>query len=181
LPKLLNFVSLTHPRSARRFADAAIGAADTVIVPAEASVKGYGSLVRTLDLLNSMRDVKATNATVLGVLPWSDRWIGNTQTLESCLAVEGMKDKVKNELILPSMRESEQYKKAINKHQSLRELGHPDLEYPWEILLAKSEFFFKTKSTMSDSILDKIGSNRKRTVVRNLGVKIRVKPLWAKD
>jgi chromosome partitioning protein len=92
----------------------AIGAADTVIVPAEASVKGYGSLVRTLDLLNSMRDVKATNATVLGVLPFRDGWIGNTQTLESRLAVEGMKDEVENELILPSIRESEQYKKAIN-------------------------------------------------------------------
>jgi chromosome partitioning protein len=51
----------------------AIGTADTVIVPAEASLKGYSSLVRTLDLLKSMRDVKATNATVLGVLPFRDR------------------------------------------------------------------------------------------------------------
>ena len=123
----------------------AIGAADTVIVPAEASVKGYGSLVRTLDLLNSMRDVKATNATVLGVLPFRDRWIGNTQTLESRLAVEGMKDEVENELILPSIRESEQYKKAINKRQTLSELGHPDLEYPFEILLAKIEFLLQQK------------------------------------
>ncbi|MEG4989776.1 ParA family protein [Microcoleus sp. BR0-C5] len=123
----------------------AIGAADTVIVPAEASVKGYGSLVRTLDLLNSMRDVKATNATVLGVLPFRDRWIGNTQTLESRLAVEGMKDEVENELILPSIRESEQYKKAINKRQTLSELGHPDLEYPFEILLAKIESLLQQK------------------------------------
>jgi chromosome partitioning protein len=115
----------------------AIAAADTVIVPAEASVKGYGSLVRTLDLLKSMRDVKATNATVLGVLPLRDRWIGNTQTLQSRLAVEGMKDEVENELILPSIRESEQYKKAINKRQTLSELGDPDLEYPFETLLAK--------------------------------------------
>jgi len=125
LPKPLNFVSLTHPRSALRFANVAIGVADTVIVPAEASVKAYRFLVRTLDLLNSMRDVKATNATVLGVLPWSDRWIGNTQTLESRLAVEGMKDEVENELILPSIRESEEYKKVFNKRQTLRELGHP--------------------------------------------------------
>jgi chromosome partitioning protein len=123
----------------------AIGAADTVILPAEASVKGYGSLVRTLDLLNSMRDVKATNATVLGVLPFRDRWIGNTQTLESRLAVEGMKDEVENELILPSIRESEQYKKAINKRQTLSELGHPDLEYPFEIMLAKIESLLQQK------------------------------------
>ncbi|MCC5634011.1 ParA family protein [Nostoc sphaeroides CHAB 2801] len=49
-----------------------IGAADFLIIPAEASVKGYGSLVRTLDLLSGLRDVGATNASILGVLPFRD-------------------------------------------------------------------------------------------------------------
>jgi len=92
-----------------------------------------------------MRDFRATNATVLGVLPFRDRWIGNTQTLESRLAIEGMKDEVENELILPSIRESEQYKKAINKRQTLSGLGHPDLEYPFEILFAKIESLLQQK------------------------------------
>jgi len=123
-----------------------IGAADILVVPAEASLKGYGSLARTLDLLNSMREVRATNAQLVGVLPFRDRWIGNTQTSESRLAVEGMQDEVGAELILPSIRESEQYKKAINRRKSLSELGHPQLEYPFKILLAKIESLLQQKA-----------------------------------
>ncbi|HBL10019.1 MAG TPA: cobyrinic acid a,c-diamide synthase [Cyanobacteria bacterium UBA11162] len=114
-----------------------IGAADALVIPAEASVKGYGSLVRTLDLLQTLQEVKATNAQVLGVLPFRDRWIGNTQTNESRLAVEGMREEVGSYLVLPSIRESERYKQAINKRSTLQQLGYADLEYPFEVLMNK--------------------------------------------
>jgi chromosome partitioning protein len=114
-----------------------IGAADFLIIPAEASVKGYGSLVRTLDLLSGLQDVGATNAQVLGVLPFRDRWFGNTQAQESRAAVDGMRDEVGEELVIPSIRESERYKQAINKRTTLSELGYTDLEYPFEILIEK--------------------------------------------
>ncbi len=52
------------------------------------------------------------------------------------MAIEGMKEEVKN-LILPSIRESERYKQAINKQLSLEKLGYPELEYPFEILISK--------------------------------------------
>jgi chromosome partitioning protein len=39
-----------------------MGGADFLIIPAEASVKGYGSLVRTLDLLYNLQDIGATKA-----------------------------------------------------------------------------------------------------------------------
>ncbi|WP_229498640.1 ParA family protein [Nostoc mirabile] len=95
-----------------------IGAADFLIIPAEASVKGYGSLVRTLDLLSGLRDVGATNAEILGILPFRDRWF-NTQAQESRAAVDGMCDEVGEKLVLPSIRESERYKQAINKRITL--------------------------------------------------------------
>lgn len=114
-----------------------IGAADFLIIPAEASVKGYGSLVRTLDLLNGLQDVGATDAQVLGVLPFRDRWFGKTQAQESRAAVDGMRDEVGVELVLPSIRESERYKQAINKRTTLSQLGYNDLEYPFEILVEK--------------------------------------------
>lgn len=114
-----------------------IGAADVLLIPAEASVKGYGSLVRTLDLLNGLQDVGATKAQVLGVIPFRDRWFGNTQAQESRASVEAMRDEVGLELVLPSIRESERYKQAINKRTTLRELGYTDLEYPFEILTDK--------------------------------------------
>jgi chromosome partitioning protein len=114
-----------------------IGAADFLIIPAEASVKGYGSLVRTLDLLHSLQDVKATNAQVLGVLPFRDKWIGHTQTVESRLAVDSMRDEVGAELMLPSIRESERYKQAINKRTTLAAMGYADLEYPFDVIRSK--------------------------------------------
>ncbi|MCC5619552.1 ParA family protein [Nostoc sp. CHAB 5836] len=114
-----------------------IGAADFLIIPAEASVKGYGSLVRTLDLLSGLRDVGATNAEILGILPFRDRWFGNTQAQESRAAVDGMRDEVGEKLVLPSIRESERYKQAINKRTTLSQLGYTDLEYPFEMIISK--------------------------------------------
>jgi chromosome partitioning protein len=114
-----------------------LGAADALIIPAEASVKGYGSLVRTLDLLTTLQDVGATNAQVMGVLPFRDRWIGKTQTQESRSAVDGMREEVGESFILPSIRESERYKQAINRRSTLGEMGYSDLEYPFEVLIDK--------------------------------------------
>ncbi len=114
-----------------------LGAADSLIIPAEASVKGYGSLVRTLDLLKNLQDVGATNAQVMGVLPFRDRWIGNTQTQESRAAVTGMCEEVGEALLLPSIRESERYKQAINRRSTLSDLGYAELEYPFEVLIDK--------------------------------------------
>jgi chromosome partitioning protein len=114
-----------------------LGAADALIIPAEASVKGYGSLVRTLDLLKTLQDVGATNAQVMGVLPFRDRWIGKTQTQESRSAVDGMREEVGENFILPSIRESERYKQAINPRSTLGEMGYTDLEYPFEVLIDK--------------------------------------------
>ncbi len=114
-----------------------LGAADALIIPAEASVKGYGSLVRTLDLLKTLQDVGATNARVMGVLPFRDRWIGKTQTQESRSAVDGMREEVGEIFILPSIRESERYKQAINRRSTLGEMGYNDLEYPFEVLIDK--------------------------------------------
>jgi chromosome partitioning protein len=119
-----------------------MGAADFLIIPAEASVKGYGSLVRTLDLLYNLQDIGATQAKVMGVLPFRDRWIGNNQSQESRLAVDGMREEVGEELMLPSIRESERYKQAINKRRTLSELGFADLEYPFDLLISKTKKLF---------------------------------------
>lgn len=116
-----------------------IGAADFLIIPAEASVKGYGSLVRTLDLLHNLQDIGATQAQVMGVLPFRDRWIGNNQSQESRLAVNGMREEVGEKLMLPSIRESERYKQAINKQTTLSAMGFTDLEYPFEHLMAETK------------------------------------------
>ena len=126
-----------------------LGAADALIIPAEASVKGYGSLVRTLDLLRNLQDVGATEAQVMGILPFRDRWIGNAQTQESRAAVTGMCEEVGEELILPSIRESERYKQAINRRSTLSDMGYIELEYPFEVLIEKISKLTKKQKVKS--------------------------------
>lgn len=135
LADLFKFCVIDAPPQRSQICMTAIGAANTVIIPAETSPKGYGSLLRTLELLASMQKLKATSATVLGVLPFRDRWIGRTQSLESRKAVEAMKETIEEGLLLPSVPESERYKQAISKCQTLAELGFPDLQYPFEVLI----------------------------------------------
>lgn len=114
-----------------------VGAADYLLVPVEATVKGFGSLVRTVDLWKSLKDLKVTAASLLGVIPFRDRWIGITQSKESQLSVNAMKDEVGETLILPSIRESERYKQAINQGKLLGDMGFADLEYPFDVLVDK--------------------------------------------
>ena len=127
---------IDSPPQRSQIAKTVIGAANFLVVPAEANIKGYGSLVRTLDLLDSMQEIRATTAKLMGVIPFRDKWVGLNQTQESRLAVEGMREEVKD-LVLPSIRESERYKQAINKQLSLEKLGYPELEYPFDVLIEK--------------------------------------------
>lgn len=60
----------------------AVGASDYVLIPVEANVKGVNSLVDTLDFLKEQAELEAFTGSVLGIIPFRDRWVGNTQTLE---------------------------------------------------------------------------------------------------
>jgi chromosome partitioning protein len=91
----------------------------------------------------TFNSVGAIQAQTIGVIPFRDRWIGANQSQESRLAIEGMKEEVGDVLVLPSIRESERYKQAINQQKTLSALGYPDLEYPLEVLLEKIELVKK--------------------------------------
>ncbi len=137
ISKIFKVCIIDSPPQRSQICLTVIGAADFLIIPAEASVKGYGSLVRTIDLLSGLQDVGATNAEILGVLPFRDRWFGNSQAQESRAAVDGMRDEVGEGSVMPSIRESERYKQAINKRTTLSAIGYTELEYPFEILIQK--------------------------------------------
>lgn len=112
-----------------------IGAAQRVIIPAEASSKGLGSLIRTLELMTELTEIDAFQGSVLGILPFRDRWTGRTQTNQSRKSIEGMREVAENIPILPSILESEQYKKALDLGKTLTDLKHPDLEYPFDSII----------------------------------------------
>ena len=126
---VFQFCVIDSPPQRSQISKTVIGAADFLVIPAEANAKGFGSLIRTLDLFSSMKKMRATTASLIGVVPFRDKWVGLNQTRESRFAIEGMKEEAN---VLPSIRESEKYKEAIN-HKS--QLQNVDLEYPIEYLM----------------------------------------------
>jgi chromosome partitioning protein len=92
-------------------------------------------LIDTLDFLQEQAKVMAFTGSLLGVIPFRDRWIGRTQTLESKESVEAIKEFAGEIPVLPSIRESEQFKRALRNGHLLSELGQQDLQYPFEKII----------------------------------------------
>jgi chromosome partitioning protein len=128
---LFDFCIVDAPPQRSQICLTVVGAADQLLIPAEASSKGLNSLLRTLELVQELRDIDAFDGSVLGVMPFRDRWTGRTQAKQSQKSIEAMREIAGSDIpVLPSIVESEQYKKAIDQGKTLSELGHEALEYP---------------------------------------------------
>lgn len=110
----------------------AVVAAQELLIPAEASSKGLHSLVRTLQLVDELRSVDAFEGSILGILPFRDRWVGRTQAKRSEVSIQDMREVAQGIFVVPSILESERYKQAIDTGKTLKELGYPDLELPFQ-------------------------------------------------
>ncbi|MEQ8943817.1 MAG: AAA family ATPase [Phycisphaerales bacterium] len=135
MQKLFDYVLIDVQPSRSQICLSAVGAADFVLIPAEAATKGVNSLIDTLDFLKEQASLMAFTGTVLGVIPFRDRWVGLTQTRESKENIETMKEFAADIPILPSIRESEQYKRAIRQGILLSEIGQRDLQFPFEKII----------------------------------------------
>jgi chromosome partitioning protein len=113
----------------------AVVAAQELLIPAEASSKGLHSLVRTLQLVDELRAVDAFEGSILGVLPFRDRWVGRTQAKRSEVSIQDMREVAQGIKVVPSILESERYKQAIDTGKTLEELGYPDLELPFQKII----------------------------------------------
>ncbi len=133
LEKTFTYAIIDSPPQKTQLSLTAIGTADYLVIPVEATAKGCNSLVRTLDTFEKLKKLKGTKAELLAVMPFRDKWVGAHRTKESQAAIEFMSEFVGDKL-LPSIRESERYKQAINQRCTLEELGYPDLAYPFEVL-----------------------------------------------
>lgn len=133
--ELFDYVLIDVQPSRSQICLTTVGAADFILIPVEASTKGVNSLIDTLEFLQEQASLMAFTGKVLGVVPFRDRWIGRTQTLESKESIETMKEFAGDIPVLASIRESEQFKRAIRNGQLLSELGQKDLRYPFEQII----------------------------------------------
>ena len=116
-----------------------IGASDGMVIPVEVSVKGLKSSIRTFELINELKDDDDDfGGSIIGVLPFRDRWVGLRRTKESQHNLEAMTNLsvefFNQDLLLASIRESEKYKQAMNQGITLHQMNQDDLAYPIEIL-----------------------------------------------
>jgi chromosome partitioning protein len=140
--KLFDYCIVDAPPQRSQICLTVIGASNALMLPIETSVKGLQSLIRTLELISELRDdQEAFDGKILGVIPFRDRWVGLRRTTESESNIESMKQITQEwfneDLVLPSVRESEKFKQAINRGQTLHEMGQSELAYPVEVLVDK--------------------------------------------
>lgn len=128
-----DFCIIDSPPQRSQLVLTVFGAADYLLIPAESTIKGFASAVRTLDLFEQQKDLGATEAEILGLIPFRDRWFGRNQSKESNLSISAMRDEVGEDKVLPSILESEKYKRSIAHGEALPE----KLNYPFEVLLER--------------------------------------------
>ena len=137
---IFDFCIIDSPPQRSQISLTVAGAADSLLIPAEVSSKGVNSVCRTLDLVAEQAEIDAFSGKVLGVLPFRDRWVGRTQTTKSRESIETIKlflseekrSPLQNIEVLPSLIESEQFKKAMDSGKTLEDIGYEKLEYPFE-------------------------------------------------
>lgn len=132
---LFDLTIIDSPPQRTQICLAAVVAADELLIPVEASSKGLHSLVRTLQLVDELVSVDAFSGSVLGILPFRDRWVGRTQAKRSEISIQDMREVAQGILVVPSILESERYKQAIDTGKTLKDLGYPDLELPFQKII----------------------------------------------
>ena len=135
IANLFDYCIIDSPPQRTQICMTVVGATDIMLIPAEASTKGVNSLLRTLELVEELRKIRAFSGEVKGVIPFRDKWFGRNQSTESKEAIVAMRSLAGESLILPSILESERYKKAVRSGQLLSEMGFADLEFPFQKLL----------------------------------------------
>ncbi|HEY9827514.1 MAG TPA: AAA family ATPase, partial [Stenomitos sp.] len=92
IANLFDYVLIDVQPSRSQLCLTAVGASDCVLIPVEANVKGMNSLIDTLDFLQEQSNLMAFTGKIMGIVPFRDRWVGNTQTLEGRQNIEAMKE-----------------------------------------------------------------------------------------
>jgi chromosome partitioning protein len=134
---IFDFCVIDSPPQKTQLAMTAVGAADHLLVPIESTTKGVNSLLRTLELEQSLRKLGAFQGDILGVIPFRDRWFGRSQSTDSRDAIQMIGEIFPDIQVFPSILESEQFKKALRKGVTLADAGFKDLEYSFDVIIEK--------------------------------------------
>jgi chromosome partitioning protein len=138
LLSIFDLIVIDTPPQKGHLGMTSLGASDFAVIPAEVAAKGVNSLSETWALIEESKALEAFKGSLIGVLPFRSRWVGNTPTTETRSNMALMRDII-GEMLLPPLQESEIYKKAINYAALPSEISESkaDLEYPFDVLLER--------------------------------------------
>lgn len=149
LKNTFDYCVVDSPPAKSHLSLAVMGSADYILVPTESSVKGLNSLDRTLEAIDRLKMFtgKDGGGEVLGVVPFRDKWVGNSQTKKSKAAIEMIQVECEERGIhlFPSILESEQCIKAANAGLLPSEIDHPKLQYPLDKIVERIKSLEKAK------------------------------------
>ena len=134
---LFDYCVIDSPPARTQISMTTLGCADKILIPVEAVTKGVNSLLRTIELIDSLDSIGAISGNILGIIPFRDRWIGGRQAKQSMLAINAMK-KISEEIgtkVFSSIPESERFKQALDKSELLNEMGYSNLEIAFNQIL----------------------------------------------
>ena len=138
LSRFFDVIIIDSPPQRSHLALTVLGASDEVLVPTEACAKGAYALENTLSLFSEQKKY-LSYCQLLGIVPFRTKWVGNNITKEADMTLQAMEVISQNVLgstikIFPSVRESEYFRKALNKRVLPSDLGGGDVEYPIEAI-----------------------------------------------
>ena len=134
---IFDYCVIDSPPQKTQLAMTAVGAADWLLIPIEATTKGVNSLIRTIELEQSLRKLGAFKGEILGVIPFRDRWFGRSQSTDSRDAIQMIEQISPDLFVFPSVLESEQYKKALRQGVTPEDAGFGDLELSFDAVIGK--------------------------------------------
>jgi len=134
-----DFIIIDPPPNHSHLSVTVTGATELCIIPVETTLKGVSGLLQTLDYLENYRNLGAFQGKILGIIPFRERWFGQNLAKDSQQAKINIENlaKVYGFHIMPSIIESEAYKKAITHLSLPSQFGHPELDYPLKQISSK--------------------------------------------
>lgn len=113
-PQTFDVVLIDTPANKSLIHAAAIGAANAVICPVEASSKGIGAWERTQELLDELREEGATQAELLAVIPCRAKRVGANLVRRCALALELLSEELGEIRVAPVWESEEVANAAAN-------------------------------------------------------------------
>lgn len=153
LEKHFDVALIDSPPQGFQLSLSALGCCDLLLISVEAHSKGVDSLINTLAAVAESREFNMFPGSVLGVIPFRDKWVGNSQTKTSASAIAAMKAIAEEQDIRlwPSILESDAFRKALDTGKVPSDFN-PQITHALDLIVSELQEKWLSKKSLTPSI-----------------------------